>query len=117
MPIDDAQPLTVIIVTLFLTYSLPKILEVVMKRFGESKTSIDTQNITNALSLYESLSTRHKDLELKFDALDLKYEKAKREVDELEEKYSIMEGNYRLLEYKLEQTEEENKRLKGGPMQ
>lgn len=81
---NTQNSLVVIVVSLFLTYSLPKIIEMIMKRFGEPKISIDTANIQNTLMLYDKLLQRHEALEQKYGELEARYEKLKDEFEELE---------------------------------
>lgn len=81
---NTQNSLIVIVVSLFLTYSLPKIIDMFMKRFGEPKISIDTANIQNTLMLYDKLLQRHEALEQKYGELEARYEKLKDEFEELE---------------------------------
>ena len=78
------QPFWVVVIGLFLTYSLPKIVELIVKRFGEPKINIDTANIQNTLLLYDKLLQKHEALEEKYSNLEKRYEILKDEFDELE---------------------------------
>lgn len=102
----------VIALTAFLTYSLPKIIELLMKRFGEPKMNLDTANIKNALALYDTLKERHAELEGKYTTMETRYEKALEEGDELEKKYIDLERKYWLLERTAERLKEENDSFK-----
>lgn len=86
------QSLWVVLLGLFLTYSLPKIVELFVKRFGEPKVNIDTANIENTLKLYETLSKRHESLENKYQELEHRCEILKEEVEELERENARLKG-------------------------
>lgn len=89
---NTQNSLIVIVVSLFLTYSLPKIIDMFMKRFGEPKISIDTANIQNTLMLYDKLLQRHEALEQKYGELEARYEKLKDEFEELERENEKLKG-------------------------
>ena len=89
---DGNQPFWVVVIGLFLTYSLPKIVELIVKRFGEPKINIDTANIKNALMLYDKLYEKHQMLEKKYEVLEERYEKLKDEFDELEKENDQLKG-------------------------
>lgn len=90
---NTQNSLIVIVVSLFLTYSLPKIIDMFMKRFGEPKISIDTANIQNTLMLYDKLLQKHEALEQKYGELEVRYEKLKDEFDELERENIRLKGD------------------------
>ena len=87
------QSFWVVVVGLFLTYSLPKIVELFVKRFGEPKINIDTANIQNTLMLYDKLLQKHEALEQKYGELEVRYEKLKDEFDELERENISLKGD------------------------
>ena len=87
------QPFWVVVIGLFLTYSLPKIVELIVKRFGEPKINIDTANIQNTLMLYDKLLQKHEALEQKYGELEVRYEKLKDELDELERENIGLKGD------------------------
>ena len=87
------QSFWVVVVGLFLTYSLPKIVELFVKRFGEPKVSIDTANIQNTLLLYDKLLQKHEALEEKYLNLEKRYEILKDEFDELENENDKLKGS------------------------
>ena len=87
------QPFWVVVIGLFLTYSLPKIVELIVKRFGEPKINIDTANIQNTLMLYDKLLQKHEALEQKYGELEVRYEKLKDEFDELERENIRLKGD------------------------
>ena len=87
------QSFWVVVVGLFLTYSLPKIVELIVKRFGEPKINIDTANIQNTLMLYDKLLQKHEALEQKYGELEVRYEKLKDEFDELERENMRLKGD------------------------
>ena len=87
------QPFWVVVIGLFLTYSLPKIVELIVKRFGEPKINIDTANIQNTLMLYDKLLQKHEALEQKYGELEVRYEKLKDEFDELERENIRLRGD------------------------
>ena len=87
------QSFWVVVVGLFLTYSLPKIVELFVKRFGEPKINIDTANIQNTLMLYDKLLQKHEALEQKYGELEVRYEKLKDEFDELERENIRLKGD------------------------
>ena len=103
----------IVVLSLFLTYSLPKIIELMVKKFGEPKMNLDTANIKNALDLYDKLSEKHLILEKKYEDLEAKYEKSRDEYDELEKKYYALEKKYYIMEHSAKQLEKENIILKG----
>ena len=86
------QSFWVVVVGLFLTYSLPKIVELIVKRYGEPKVNIDTANIQNTLMLYDKLFQKHEALEGKYANLEKRYEKLKDEFDELEKENVKLKG-------------------------
>jgi len=90
--INSNQPFWVVIIGLFLTYSLPKIVELIVKRFGEPKINIDTANIQNTLMLYDKLLQKHEALEKKYSELEARYEKLKDEFEELERENDKLKG-------------------------
>ena len=87
------QPFWVVVIGLFLTYSLPKIVELIVKRFGEPKINIDTANIQNTLMLYDKLLQKHEALEQKYGEPEVRYEKLKDEFDELERENIRLKGD------------------------
>ena len=87
------QPFWVVVIGLFLTYSLPKIVELIVKRFGEPKINIDTANIQNTLLLYDKLLQKHEALEEKYSNLEKRYEILKDEFDELEKENDKLKGS------------------------
>lgn len=87
------QPFWVVVIGLFLTYSLPKIVELIVKRFGEPKINIDTANIQNTLMLYDKLLQKHEALEQKYGELEVRYEKLKDEFEELERENEKLKGD------------------------
>ena len=87
------QPFWVVVIGLFLTYSLPKIVELIVKRFGEPKINIDTSNIQNTLLLYDKLLQKHEALEEKYSNLEKRYEILKEEFDELEKENDKLKGS------------------------
>ena len=87
------QSFWVVVIGLFLTYSLPKIVELFVKRFGEPKINIDTANIQNTLMLYDKLLQKHEALEQKYGELEVRYEKLKDEFDELERENIRLRGD------------------------
>ena len=87
------QSFWVVVIGLFLTYSLPKIVELFVKRFGEPKVNIDTANIQNTLMLYDKLLQKHEALEQKYGELEVRYEKLKDEFDELERENIRLKGD------------------------
>ena len=87
------QPFWVVVIGLFLTYSLPKIVELIVKRFGEPKINIDTANIQNTLLLYDKLLQKHEELEEKYSNLEKRYEILKDEFDELEKENDKLKGS------------------------
>ena len=87
------QPFWVVVIGLFLTYSLPKIVELIVKRFGEPKINIDTANIQNTLLLYDKLLQKHEALEEKYSNLEKRYEILKDEFDELETENDKLKGS------------------------
>lgn len=87
------QPFWVVVIGLFLTYSLPKIVELIVKRFGEPKINIDTANIQNTLMLYDKLLQKHEALEEKYSNLEKRYEILKDEFDELEKENDKLKGS------------------------
>ena len=89
---NGSQPFWVVVIGLFLTYSLPKIVELIVKRFGEPKINIDTANIQNTLMLYDKLYEKHKTLEKKYEALEERYEKLKDEFEDLEKENERLKG-------------------------
>ena len=90
---NGSQPFWVVVIGLLLTYSLPKIVELIVKRFGEPKISIDTANIQNTLMLYDKLLQKHEALEQKYGELEARYEKIKDEFDELERENIRLKGD------------------------
>lgn len=91
---NGSQPFWVVVIGLFLTYSLPKIVELIVKRFGEPKINIDTANIQNTLLLYDKLFEKHQALEEKYANLEQRYEKLKDEVEELEKENDRLKGGF-----------------------
>ena len=87
------HPFWVVVIGLFLTYSLPKIVELIVKRFGEPKINIDTANIQNTLLLYDKLLQKHEALEEKYSNLEKRYEILKDEFDELEKENDKLKGS------------------------
>lgn len=109
------ERISVIVLTAFLTYSLPKIIELLMKRFGEPRINLDTANIQNALKLYDALSEKYSALETKNNDLEAKLEKSRDEVDALEKRNEELERKYWLLERTAERVkvlEKENIQLR-----
>ena len=109
----NEDSILLVAISMFLTYSLPKIMELLVKKFGEPKMNLDTANIKNALDLYDKLSEKHLILEQKYEDLDKKYEKSREEYDELERKYYGLERKYYQMEHKAEELKKENIILKG----
>lgn len=91
---NGSQPFLVVVIGLFLTYSLPKIVELIVKRFGEPKINIDTANIQNTLLLYDKLFEKHQALEEKYANLEQRYEKLKDEFEELEKENDKLKGGF-----------------------
>ena len=91
---NGSQPFWVVVIGLFLTYSLPKIVELIVKRFGEPKINIDTANIQNTLLLYDKLFEKHQALEEKYANLEQRYEKLKDEFEELEKENDKLKGGF-----------------------
>lgn len=89
---NGSQPFWVVVIGLFLTYSLPKIVEMIVKRFGEPKINIDTANIQNTLLLYDKLLQKHEALEEKYSNLEKRYEILKDEFEELERENDKLKG-------------------------
>ena len=87
------QSFWVVVIGLFLTYSLPKIVELFVKRFGEPKVNIDTANIQNTLMLYDKLLQKHEALEQKYGELEVRYEKLKDEFEVLERENMRLKGD------------------------
>lgn len=73
---------------------MPKIVELIVKRFGEPKINIDTANIQNTLLLYDKLFEKHQALEEKYANLEQRYEKLKDEVEELEKENDKLKGGF-----------------------
>ena len=87
------QSFWVVVIGLFLTYSLPKIVELFVKRFGEPKVNIDTANIQNTLMLYDKLLQKHEALEQKYGELEVRYERLKDEFEVLERENIRLKGD------------------------
>lgn len=100
----NGQSFLLVAATLFLTYSLPKIIELLIKKFGEPRASLDTINIKNTMELYEKQKERNAELEKRNDALE-------KDLDELEAKYTELDRKYWLLERKSEELERKYKEL------
>ena len=90
---NGSQPFWVVVIGLLLTYSLPKIVELIVKRFGEPKINIDTANIQNTLMLYDKLLQKHEALEQKYGELEVRYERLKDEFGELERENIRLKGD------------------------
>lgn len=110
----DKDSVQFVAITAFLTYSLPKIIELVMKRFGEPKINLDTQNIKNALELHETLNKKYIALEQKYEKLEERYEAANIKIDGIEERNAELERNYWKSEQVREQLETRLSQYEGG---
>lgn len=110
----DKDSIQFIAITAFLTYSLPKIIELVMKRFGEPKINLDTQNIKNALELHETLNKKYVALEEKYEKLEKRNEEANAKIDLIEERNAELERSYWKSEHIREQLETRLAQYEGG---